>query len=58
MAIPAKPSARSVRRLYRAWPRSVNELLLKPAAWATNGTIQDPTNQNDKIQRSMTCIEM
>ncbi|KAF5197768.1 hypothetical protein FRX31_012645 [Thalictrum thalictroides] len=55
MAIPAKPSATSVNRLYRAWPLYVRDSLLNPAAWAKNGTIQDPTNQKEAIQSSITC---
>ncbi|OVA01869.1 hypothetical protein BVC80_9079g3 [Macleaya cordata] len=55
IAIPARPSATSVKRLYRAWPLYVRDSLLKPDAWAKNGIIQDPTNQKEAIQRSITC---
>ena len=57
IAIPARSSVMSVTRLYNAWPLCVNVSLLKPAAWAKNGTIQEPTSQNVAIHKNMTCFQ-
>lgn len=53
--MPANPSARSVIRLYKAWPRWVRDCLLNPAQWARNGIIHEPTNQKEATHNSITC---
>jgi len=56
IAIPARPSVTSVTRLNKAWPLNVRDSLLKPAMCAAKGITQDPMNQNETTQRSITCI--
>lgn len=57
MPKPTVPSAMSVIRLYRAWPRYVRLCLLKPAAWAAIGIIHEPTNQNAANHKNITCTK-